>query len=119
MKLPSKSLALLTGAVFFSASSLIVGTASAESVSTDPVGYVSNFVTNGTEPATKEILVSAVLHQPIAFASTVDSIPSPNTIVLAGDPSWATNEFADSAISHYAVFSSGDREGLWAIISGN
>ena len=57
----------------------------AQSVSTDPVGYVSNDV-----QVEGEAVLSPVLHRSSVFTGVVSAISDSDSIVVDGTPSWST-----------------------------
>ena len=88
------------------------------SVATDPVGYVTV-----TVEANSDAVVSAVMSRPSVFTGTIASVDDADTVTLSDSPGFSTDEFAPTDLSgnnsYYVKLTSGDREGLWAIISGN
>jgi len=87
-------------------------------VATDPVGYVTL-----TVEAYSDAVVSPVMARPASFVGTISSVDDEDTITLSGTPNFTVDEFAPSDSSgnnsFYVQFTSGDREGLWAIVSAN
>lgn len=78
--------------------------------STGPVGFVKTVI-----PAESDGLISAAFHQQADYRGTVASIDDVDRLSFDG-ADFFPNQFADS---HYVLFVDGDREGLWATISGN
>ena len=105
---------LLYGATFVGATTHL----SAQSVSTDPVGFVTNEV-----PANSDAIFSAVMSRPSAYAGAVATVDDADTVSLTGNPDFTVDQFAPTdeagSNSYYILFTSGDREGLWAVISAN
>jgi uncharacterized protein (TIGR02597 family) len=112
MKTSKKFIALLSGAA------LLASSAFAQTVATDPVGYVTV-----TVEANSDAVVSAVMARAASYSGTIASIDDADTITLSAIPGFTPDEFAPTDEfgnnSYYVQFTSGDREGLWAIISGN
>jgi len=108
-----KLIALLSGAALLSVSSL-----AAQTATTAPVGYVTV-----TVEANSDAVVSAVMARPASYVGTIASIDDADTITLSATPGFTPDEFAPTDEfgnnSYYVQFTSGAREGLWAIISGN
>lgn len=79
----------------------------AQTVTTGPVGFVSNDF-----PANSDVTVSAPLCQAPVFTGVVGSVIDGDTIQLSATPvgDLLTNP-------HLAMFTSGDREGLFGLIS--
>ena len=112
MKTPHKFITLLSGAVLLASSGF------AQTVATDPVGYVTT-----TVEAYSDAVISPVMARPASFVGTISSVDDGDTITLSGTPNFTVDEFAPSDSSgnnsFYVQFTSGDREGLWAIVSAN
>ena len=108
-----KYLAVLPGAALFVSSQL-----AAESDSTNPVGYITL-----TVKASSDAVVAASMARASSYVGTVASVDDSDTITLSGSPGFTVDEYApadeDGNNSYYVQFTSGDREGLWAIIDGN
>ena len=105
MKSPIKTFSLLASASLLTLSSL-------SAVSTDPVGYVTT-----TIPANSDGLLSTALHRSALYSGSVASIPDSNTIQVSNVPGFSADEYAGGG--NFVIFTSGDREGLWAVIDSN
>jgi uncharacterized protein (TIGR02597 family) len=105
MKIPSKTISLLATASLFTLSSL-------SAVETDPVGYLTTSI-----PANSDGLLSPALHRQAAYSGSVESVSDADTIAVSGTPNFTSDEYAGGA--YFMLFTSGDREGLWAVVDGN
>ena len=103
MRMPTIISALASGAALFCCSSLF-------GLTSDPAGYLTTVI-----PAKSDGVFSAALHQAPEYTGDITAISGGNTIELES-ANFTSNQFANS---HYALISSGDREGLWAAVSGN
>lgn len=87
-------------------------------VTTAPVGYVTV-----TVPANSDATVSPVMARSAAYSGTIVSIVDADTVTLSGDPAFTVDEFAATDVngsnSYYVQVTSGDRNGLWAVVSAN
>ncbi|WPJ94263.1 TIGR02597 family protein [Coraliomargarita algicola] len=105
MKKSIKTFSLIASAALLTITSL-------SAVSTDPVGYVTT-----TIPANSDGLLSTALHRPAIFSGSVASIPDSDTIEVSNSPEFLADEYAGGG--NFILFTSGDREGLWAVIDSN
>ena len=85
MKTPHKFITLLSGAVLLASSGF------AQTVATDPVGYVTT-----TVEAYSDAVVSPVMARPASFVGTISSVDDGDTITLSGTPNFTVDEFAPS-----------------------
>lgn len=93
------------------------GSGTAQTVSTDPVGFVSV-----TVKANSDATIAVPLNRTAAFKGVIQSI-SGSTITVAGTPNWAANQFVQSIGTQnetYAVqLATGTKEGLTAKVTQN
>jgi uncharacterized protein (TIGR02597 family) len=110
MKKPLKTLALLSGAALLASSNL-----TAETVSTDPVGYVTITV-NGTGGAGSSAVsvVGVPLENAIAASGALNSVLGDTLTSNAAN--WLAGAFASS---HYLQVTSGANAGVSVAIAGN
>lgn len=100
--LPAISTAFLAAGLLFSLN--------AQSVTTDPVGYVTT-----TFFGDRDTTFAPGLTRPGVFRGNITSTPDLSSLSFSGQ-SWATDEFADS---HFVLVRSGELEGAFAQISSN
>ena len=100
IKTPLKFISLLSGAVLFASSGF------AQTVATDPVGYVTFSAADGVDAK-----FGIAMEQAPLFISSVDSVTA-GVITLPVDPSAATN-------GHYVQFTSGALLGQWFQVSSS
>lgn len=105
MKTSLKTISLLASAALFTLNSL-------SAVETDPVGYVTTSV-----PANSDGLLSVALHRPAVFSGSISAVVDSDTITIANSPAFTADEYSGGG--YFVLFTSGDREGLWAVISSN
>lgn len=106
----AKTTLLLTGASLFLSAGISLS--QAQSVSTIPVGYVTTDV-----PANSDGILSPALHRAALYSGSVGSVADVDTIVVSGTPGFSADEYAGGG--NFVIFTSGDREGLWAVINAN
>jgi uncharacterized protein (TIGR02597 family) len=105
-----KDLAVLSGAALFASSHL-----TAESVSTNPVGYVTLTVKGTGGVGSSAISVLGVpLELPVEASGVLTSISG--VTLTSGAANWAADSFASS---HYMQLTSGSNAGVSVAISGN
>lgn len=85
--------------------------ATLQAVETEPVGYVTT-----TVPANSDGIVSPALHRAPVFSGKIASVDDADSVTLTG-ASFTTDQYAGGG--YYLLVSSGDREGMWAVIDSN
>ncbi|CAA6694087.1 MULTISPECIES: TIGR02597 family protein [unclassified Lentimonas] len=112
MKTFPKTLALLSGVA------LLASSAIAQSVATDPVGYVTISV-----PAGSDVTAAFPMHPAPSYVGAVDSVSlvsgNQYSIALSGSPSLAVNDFADPAAPHFVRVDDGIDAGMSLTILSN
>ena len=101
MRLPKKILVTLFGAALLASTNLV-----ADSVSTDPVGYVTT-----TTPTGDDALIGLPLVRSVDFSGTADSVSGVEVFVSATLVADAYNN------THYALATSGVNAGQWSEIA--
>ena len=101
MKTPHKFITLLSGAV------LLASSAFAQTVATDPVGYVTNTVN-----ANSDLKVGVPFTQAATFDGVVDSVASGIITVASTVPDVTTD-------AHFVWVTSGNLEGQWFTVTGS
>ena len=102
-----------TTAVLFAFASV----ASAQTATTDPVGFVSV-----TVPAQSDAVLAVPLNRSAAFKGKIQTISS-NVITVAGTPAWTANQFVQAIPTQNDTFAiqiaTGTKEGLIAKVTAN
>lgn len=102
-----------TTAVLFA----FAGVASAQTATTDPVGFVSV-----TVPAQSDAVLAVPLNRSAAFKGKIQTISS-NVITVAGTPAWTANQFVQAIPTQNDTFAiqiaTGTKEGLIAKVTAN
>lgn len=114
-----RKLSLLVPAALASVSSLGL----AETVYTDPTGYVKLGNTTGgatpAVPANTDVFLGVPLEQKVEFSGVVLSATA-NSITFSGTPGWSANQWAPATGTPFcAVVSSGAQNGIRGLISAN
>lgn len=109
MNNPTKFISLLSGVVLLASSGF------AQTVATDPVGYVTLTVngTGGVGSAAVSVL-GAPLEQPVDASAALTAVAG--TTLTSGGATWTPGEFAGT---HYLQITSGPNTGISATVSGN